>query len=57
VIEAVSVALAVVEKLRRRASGIAVIQCRFYDLTAFIATPFSDAGKSRSVAKTSDEKG
>jgi hypothetical protein len=33
-----------------------VIQCRFYDLMAFIATPFSDAGKSRAAAETPDKK-
>jgi hypothetical protein len=37
--------------------GIAVIQCRFYDLTAFIATPFSDAGKSPAAAETQDKNG
>jgi hypothetical protein len=33
-----------------------VIQRRFYDLTAFIATPFSDAGKNHAVAETPDKK-
>jgi hypothetical protein len=33
-----------------------VIQCRFYDLMAFIATPFSDAGKSYAAAESRAKK-
>jgi hypothetical protein len=34
-----------------------VIQRRFYDLAAFIATLFSDAGKCRAAPETPDKKG